>query len=50
MTVESIPNVKNGIPYDKEEINAYHYANPGRVAIVSGGIFVSLLNVFLMDV
>ena len=52
MTVESIPNVnKNGIPYDKEEIKLMHTTMQtlGRVAIVSGGIFVSLLNVFLMD-
>jgi MFS family permease len=52
MTVEAVPRVdRNGEPMPDETIRLMHTTMQtlGRVAIVSGGIIVALLNVFLFE-
>ncbi len=49
MTVEAVPNLDTeGQPFPKEKLRLMHTTMQtlGRVAIISGGIFVALLNVY----
>ncbi len=52
MTVEAVPHFDDtGQPIAKEKLRLMHTTMQtlGRVAIISGGIFVALLNVYLFD-
>ncbi|MCB1800056.1 MAG: hypothetical protein KDI82_00060 [Gammaproteobacteria bacterium] len=52
MTVEAVPRVDaQGAPIDPARLRLMHTTMQtlGRVAIIGGGVFVSLLNVFLFD-
>ncbi|MGI9321208.1 MAG: hypothetical protein ACR2O5_07320 [Thiogranum sp.] len=52
MTVEAVPRVNSeGVAFPAEQIRLMHTTMQtlGRVAIVGGGIFVALLNVFMFE-
>jgi MFS family permease len=52
MTVEAVPRVNSeGVAFPPEQIRLMHTTMQtlGRVAIVGGGIFVALLNVFMFE-
>ncbi len=52
MTVEAVPKLdETGKPFDENTVRLMHTTMQtlGRVAIVGGGIFVALLNIFMFD-